>query len=85
MRILKRGQIQLVEIAVVVRDHHDGQAGLLHLRQQFVIEFAPKFGILFGRPLVQYEDRTLLKQTDDERETPALAAGKFERAELTVL
>ena len=79
-----RRQIQLVEIAVIVRDHHDGRAGFHQIRQQFVVEFAPEFRILFGRPFVKQEDRTLFEQADDERESPALAARKIERAKLAV-
>src|SRR5580658_3139932 len=70
-----RRQMQLVEIAVVVGDDHDGGARPHHIRQQFVIEFAAKFGVLFGCPFVEDHDRALFEQADDERETPALAAG----------
>ena len=62
MRNPARGQRQLVEIAVIVGDHHDGGAGSHQFRQQFVVEFAPKFGVLFGRPLVQQQNRPLFEQ-----------------------
>ena len=65
-------------------DHDDGRAGLHQVRQQLVIELSPEFRILFGRPLVKQEDRTLFKQADDEREPPALATRKFERTKLAV-
>src|SRR6185437_13369541 len=64
-----------------MRNHHDGGAGPLQFRQQLVVEFAAEFGVLFGGPFVQQQDRTLLEQTDDERETAALAARQIERAE----
>ncbi len=53
-------------------------------RQQIVIEFAPKFRILFGRPFVKQEDWTFFEQTDDQRQTPALAARKIERTKLAI-
>ena len=84
MRIRRAGKSQLVEIAVIVRDHHDGGAGLHQFRQQFVVKFAPEFGVLFGRPFVQQQDRPLLEQADDEREPPALAARQIERAKFAV-
>src|SRR5512135_2307363 len=78
-----RRQIKFVEIAIIVRDHHDSRAGFQQSRQEIVVEFAPEFRILFGRPFIKQKDRTFFKQADDERETPALAARKIERAKLT--
>src|SRR5512139_100167 len=52
--------------------------------QEFVVEFAPEFRILFRRPLVQQEDWAFLEQTDNEREASALPAGQVERAELSI-
>ena len=79
-----RGQIQFVEIAVIVRDHHDRAPGPHQFGQQFVIELAPEFGVLFRRPFVQQQDRALLEQADDQRQPPALAAGQIECAKLAV-
>src|SRR5262245_26739223 len=79
-----RTQVQLVEVAIVVRDHHDGRTGFHQFRKELVIELAPKFGILFGCPFVQQENWALFKKTDDEREPPALTPGKIERAKLAV-
>ena len=62
-----------------MRDHHDGRPGFHQIRQQFVVELAPEFRILFGRPFVQQEDRTLFKQTDDKRQAPALTPKLRER------
>ena len=56
------GHRQLVEIAVIMGDRHDGGAGSHQLRQQFVVEFAAKFRVLIGRPLVQQQNRPLLQQ-----------------------
>src|SRR5512135_1587009 len=60
-----RGQIKFVEIAIIVRNHHDGRADFQQSRQEFVVEFAPEFWILFGRPFVKQEDWPLFKQADD--------------------
>ena len=78
------GQMQLVEIAVVVRYHHHRLAGLLQRRQQLVVELAPKIRILVGGPFVQQQDRTLLQQAHDQREALALAAREVEGAKLAV-
>src|SRR4029077_16139714 len=59
-------------------DRHDGGAASHQLRQQFVVEFAAKFRVLVGRPLVQQQNRPLFQQRDDEREAFALAVGKIE-------
>jgi hypothetical protein len=64
-------------------DHH-GSTGPHQIGQKFIIEFAPEFRILLCRPLVEQKDRALLEQADDERETPALAAGKIQGPELPV-
>src|SRR5262245_6521060 len=79
-----RRQVQLVEIAVVVRDHHDGRAGFHQIGQELVVELAPKLRILFGRPFVQQENWTLFKKADDEREPSALPPGKIKRTKLAV-
>src|SRR5262249_4063936 len=79
-----RRQVELVEVAIIVGNHHDGRPGLHQVRQELVIEFAPEFGILLGRPFVEQQNRTLFEQADDECEPPALAARKVERTELAV-
>src|SRR5262245_14710274 len=79
-----RRQVKLVEVAIVVGNHHDSRPGLHQVRQEFVIEFAPKFGILLGRPFVEQQNRTLFEKADDECEPPALTARKVERAELAI-
>ena len=76
--------MQLVEIAVVVGNDHDGGARPHHVRQQFVIEFAAKFGVLLGGPFVENHDRAFLQHADDQRQAAALATGQIERAELAV-
>src|ERR1700687_994848 len=81
---LASGQIQLGEMAVVVRYHHHRRAGLLQLRQQLVVELVPEVWILVGGPFVQQQDRTLLQQAHDERDALALAAREIERAKLAV-
>jgi hypothetical protein len=57
-----------------VRDHDNRRARLHQFRQEFVVEFVPKFGILIGRPFVQQQNGAFLKQTYDECETFALTA-----------
>ena len=79
-----RGQVQLVEIAVIVRDHHNSRAGFHQSRKKIIVEFAPKFGILFGRPFVKQKNWTFFKQANDQRQAPALAPGKIERTKLAV-
>src|SRR5262245_22468073 len=79
-----RRQVKLVEVAIVVGNHHDSRSGLHQVRQEFVIEFAPKFGILLGRPSVEQQNRALFEKADDEGEPPALTARQVERTELAV-
>jgi hypothetical protein len=45
-------ELQLVKVALIMRDHDHGYARLLQFWQQFVIEFASKLRILIGCPLV---------------------------------
>src|SRR6516162_1684240 len=77
-------QIQLIKIAIIVRDHDDCRAGAHEIRQQLFVEFPPEFRILFGCPFIKQKDRTLFEQADNEREPPALSARKFERTKLAV-
>src|SRR5262249_13711350 len=77
-----RGQMQLVEVAVIVRNYHHRFSGLLQRRQQFVVELPPKIRILVGGPFVQQQDRTRLQQAHDQRDALALAARQIEVAEL---
>src|SRR5512145_1807942 len=78
------GQLQFVEIALVMRYHDHRHAGLLQLRQEFIVELAPKIRVLIGSPLVQQQERTLLQQTNDERKALTLSARQVEGAEGTV-
>src|SRR4029450_7336893 len=79
-----RGQRKLVEVAIVVGNHHDSRSGLHQVRQEFVIELAPKFGILLGRPFVEQQNRTFFEKADNEGEPPALPARQVERTELAI-
>src|SRR5580658_5655076 len=60
-----RRQVQLVKIAVIVRDYHNSGAGLHDGRQELFIEFPPEFRVLLGRPLIEQHDRPLLEQADN--------------------
>src|SRR5262245_47376228 len=78
-----RRQVELVEIAVIVRNNHHRGPGAHQLGQKLVVEFAPEFRILFRRPLIQQEDRPFLEQAHDKREPPALPAREVEGTELS--
>ena len=78
------GDFHLVDIAVVVRYGHHRYPGSMQRGQQFEVEFASKFRVLVGGPFIQQQDRTLLKQTDDEREPLALAALEVNGAKFAV-
>src|SRR5262249_16045100 len=67
------GQVHFVDLAVVMRYRYHRLAAPLQFRQQIIIEFAPKFRVLIGGPLVQQQQRPLLQQAYDERQTFALA------------
>src|SRR5262245_58078949 len=69
-----RRQVELIEVAVILRNHHHRGPGAHQFGQKLVIEFAPEFRILFRRPFIQQEDRPLLEQAHDKRQPPALPA-----------
>src|SRR4029079_16900451 len=65
-------------------DSYDGRPSAHQLRQQFVVEFAAKFGVLIGGPLVQQQNRPLFQHSDDERQAFALSVRQVKGSKFAI-
>src|SRR3974390_898798 len=68
-----------MQIAVIMGNYNQRLSPLLHVRQQLLLEDPPKRRILIGCPLVQYDDRPILKKYMYQSKAFALTRGKIDR------